>query len=112
MEGADCGNRKHVGGAVVYSHFPSTGDYYPHDIDCQITFQAESGDWRLMLRVIEMDLPDRTPSGYCNDALYVYDDSTFLTRAMEDAGGAGGLCGSILPPTLISSGQFLTVGFK
>ncbi|CAG5118673.1 unnamed protein product, partial [Candidula unifasciata] len=110
MDSSDCGDQKHVGGAVVFSH--SKGDYYLHDIDCQIIFKAESSDWKLMLRVIEMDIPDRTPNGYCNDALYVFDDNTILTRAMEDAGGTGGLCGRILPPTLKSTGQFMTVVFK
>ncbi|KAK6983283.1 hypothetical protein BgiMline_018715, partial [Biomphalaria glabrata] len=82
MDESDCGNTKTVGGALVYSHSPSRGDYYPHDIDCQITFEAESGDFKLMMRVIEMDLPDRTATGKCNDALYVYDANTFLARAM------------------------------
>ncbi|KAH9504614.1 hypothetical protein Btru_062440 [Bulinus truncatus] len=82
MDGPDCTEKKFVSGAVVYSHSPASGPYYPHDIDCAITFQAESADWKLMLRVIEMDLPDRTASGFCNDALYVYDAGTFLTRAM------------------------------
>ncbi|XP_055891262.1 uncharacterized protein LOC106052027 isoform X2 [Biomphalaria glabrata] len=112
MDESDCGNTKTVGGALVYSHSPSRGDYYPHDIDCQITFEAESGDFKLMMRVIEMDLPDRTATGKCNDALYVYDANTFLARAMEHAGGAGGLCGSLLPSTLKSTGPHLTVVFK
>ncbi|XP_012945066.1 cubilin, partial [Aplysia californica] len=112
MEAKDCGNKKPLGGAVVYSHSQESGDNYLHDISCQITFQAKDDHWRLMLRVIELDIPDRTPNGYCNDALYVFDDSTSYTVAMKDAGGIGGLCGSILPPTLKSTGRYMTVVFR
>ncbi|XP_070196893.1 uncharacterized protein [Littorina saxatilis] len=112
MEGTDCGDIKHIGSAVVYSQLVSTGEYYSHDQECKMTFKAEDDGWRLMVRILELDIQDRTQNGFCNDALYVYDDSTILAKAVEEAGGTGGLCGNILPPTLYSTGQYLTVVFK
>ncbi|XP_046585111.1 uncharacterized protein LOC124292109 isoform X1 [Haliotis rubra] len=113
MDGADCGDRKHLGGATVYSH-TIVGDKnsYGINLECRMTFIAENDDWKLMLRIIELDIPDRTENGICNDALYIYDDSDIYTRAMEEAGGNAGLCGNILPGTIYSSGQFLTVHFR
>lgn len=35
-----------------------------------------------MLRVLDIDIPDMSRRGICNDALYVYDDETIFTRAM------------------------------
>ncbi|XP_050399612.2 uncharacterized protein LOC126816865 [Patella vulgata] len=113
MEGLDCGDSKHIGGATVYSNYrKNSNSVYSHNIECQVTFKAENDDWRLMLRIIELDIPDRSTSGICNDALYVYDESSIYTRAMEEAGGNAGLCGNILPPTLYSTGQYLTVHFR
>lgn len=84
MQGADCGNRKHLAGAVVYSHVRSDKqhEHYTHGIECQLTFQTEKTGWRLMLRVLDIDIPDMSRRGICNDALYVYDDETIFTRAM------------------------------
>ncbi|ESP03738.1 hypothetical protein LOTGIDRAFT_171167 [Lottia gigantea] len=113
MEGLDCGDSKHIGGATVYSNFRGdVSTVYGNDIECQMTFKAENKDWRLMLRIIELDIPDRTSTGLCNDALYVYDESSIYARAMEEANGNTGLCGNILPPTLYSTGQYLTVHFS
>ena len=82
MEGTDCGDIKHLGSAVVYSQLVSTGEYYPHDVECKMTFKAEDDGWRLMVRILELDIQDRTVNGFCNDALYVYDDSTILAKAV------------------------------
>ncbi|XP_076449947.1 uncharacterized protein LOC143286195 [Babylonia areolata] len=112
MEGTDCGDIKHLGSAIVYSQLVSTGEFYPRDVECKITFKAEDDGWRLMMRVLDLDIQDRTVNGFCNDALYVYDDSTILAKALEEAGDTGGLCGNLLPATLYSSGQYLTVVFK
>ncbi|XP_025115544.1 uncharacterized protein LOC112576901 isoform X2 [Pomacea canaliculata] len=113
MEGTDCGDRKHLGAAVVYSQLVDSGSqYYSHDLECRITFKAEDDGWRLMLRITELEIPDRTANGICNDALFIFDDSTIYAKAMEDAGGTGGLCGNLLPPPLYSTGQYLTVVFK
>ncbi|GFS20057.1 hypothetical protein ElyMa_001560100 [Elysia marginata] len=111
---ADC-NKRHlgVGGAVVYSHDArESADNYPHNVDCPFYFRAARPDWKLMMRVLEMDIPDRTRKGVCKDALYVYNAPTYVTRAMDEAGGITGLCGTRLPPTLKSSGEYLTVVFK
>ncbi|XP_064599439.1 abnormal cell migration protein 13-like [Liolophura sinensis] len=114
MQGADCGNRKHLAGAVVYSHVRSDKqhEHYTHGIECQLTFQTENTGWRLMLRVLDIDIPDMSRRGICNDALYVYDDETIFTRAMKEAGGNGGLCGNNLPPAINSTGEYLTVHFR
>ncbi|KAL8608493.1 hypothetical protein ACOMHN_002726 [Nucella lapillus] len=83
MEGADCGDIKHLGSAVVYSQLVPTGEFYPRDVECKMTFKAEDDGWRLMMRVLELDIQDRTVNGFCNDALYVYDDSTILAKALQ-----------------------------
>ncbi|KAL8612415.1 hypothetical protein ACOMHN_008400 [Nucella lapillus] len=82
MEGADCGDIKHLGSAVVYSQLKSTGEYYRHDMECKITFKAEDDGWRLMVRMLELDIQDRTVNGFCNDALYMFDDSTIYAKAV------------------------------
>ena len=81
---ADCSRRpQSVGGAVVYSHKArDSADHYPHNVDCPFYFQAARSDWKLMLRVLEIDIPDRTQKGLCKDALYIYDANTYVTRAM------------------------------
>ena len=90
MEGTDCGDIKHLGSAVVYSQLVSTGEYYPHDVECKMTFKAEDDGWRLMVRILELDIQDHTVNGFCNDALYVYDDSTILAKAVVR--GIGSSC--------------------
>ncbi|GFO34745.1 hypothetical protein PoB_006125000 [Plakobranchus ocellatus] len=60
-------------------------DYYPHNVDCPFFFRAARPDWKLMMRVLEMDIPDRTRKGVCKDALYVYDAATYVTKAMSSA---------------------------
>ncbi|XP_076470591.1 uncharacterized protein LOC143300650 isoform X2 [Babylonia areolata] len=112
MEGADCGDIKHLGSAVVYSQLKSTGEYYRHDQECKMTFKAEDDGWRLMVRMLELDIQDRTVNGFCNDALYMFDDSTIYAKAVEEAGSTGAICGNLLPATLYSTGQYLTVVFK
>ncbi|KAK3799150.1 hypothetical protein RRG08_051425 [Elysia crispata] len=111
---ADCNKQHHsVGGAVVYSHKArESADHYPHNVDCPFYFRAPRSNWKLMMRVLEMDIPDRTRKGVCKDALYVYDAPTYVTRAMPEAGGITGLCGTLLPPTLKSKGEYMTVVFK
>lgn len=72
MSGSDCGKRILLGGAVVYSHFINITQNYGDSVDCRLQFQSRHKDWKLMLRVVEMDIPDRK-EGICNDALYVSD---------------------------------------
>lgn len=67
-----------LGGAVVYSHFINVTKNYRDKIDCELKFKSRNKDWKLMLRVLEMDIPDRN-DGICNDALYV-SDSEFIYR--------------------------------
>ncbi|KAL3858958.1 hypothetical protein ACJMK2_009203, partial [Sinanodonta woodiana] len=111
MEGIDCGDTKTLGGAVVFSHRFYTEQQYNNNVECRMTFKAQNEGWKLMLRILELDIPDRMPNGLCNDALYVYDDMDVFTKAMADAGGNGGLCGHLLPPALYSSGEYLTLHF-
>ena len=81
--GSDCSN-DHVimlGGAVVFSH-PGykAGERYPDNIECQLTFKAAAENWRLMMRIVDLDIPDRSESKLCNDALYVYNGESILAK--------------------------------
>ena len=82
MEGSDCGRKgKLLGGVTIFSH-PWTDDSgsYGNNIECRLTFKAENDDWKLMMRVVELDIPDKSFSELCNDAVYVYDASTIMGR--------------------------------
>ena len=82
MEGNDCGRKgKLLGGVTIFSH-PWTDDSgsYGNNIECRLTFKAENDDWKLMMRVVELDIPDKSFSELCNDAVYVYDASTIMGR--------------------------------
>ena len=72
MTGSDCSKVILLGGAVVYSHFINVTKHYGDNANCQLKFESRNKDWKLMLRVLEMDIPDRD-NGICNDALYVSD---------------------------------------
>ena len=77
MDGNDCGNGKSIlGGATVFSHRDVTKrkDYKDNN-NCRLTFEAEEEDMKIMLRVVELDIPDITHSELCNDALYIYDSN-------------------------------------
>lgn len=72
----DCDRPYVLGGATVYSH---TAHYrtrsnpnYPDKIDCQLTFQAAHLNWKLMLVIEYLEIPDIS-YGLCNDAIYIYD---------------------------------------
>lgn len=81
MEGLDCGDTKHIGGAVVYSHRTELNSYYNTSVECKITFKVENDGWKIMLRIIQLDIPDlNNHNGLCNDALYIFDDSTIITK--------------------------------
>ena len=83
MEGNDCGDGKYIGGATVYSHLnPHGSSLYKNSIECRITFKAENDQWRLMMRFVELDIPDKTYNGLCSDAVYVYDANTIGGRAV------------------------------
>lgn len=84
MDGRDCGSDiKDLGGAVVYSHFGAFDRvFYRDGIDCRITFKAERTGWRLMLRFMRLDIPDRSGKDICNDAIYIYDGATIFSRAV------------------------------
>lgn len=113
MEGSACGKPKRLTGASVFSHHRTPKKkFFRHRTECTMTFYSDVKDWKLMLRMIEMDIPDRTSSGICNDAIYIYDHESVYYNAMEDAGGNGGICGKRLPPTLYSSGPVMTVHFR
>lgn len=73
MTGQDCDSTILLGGAVVYSHYMNQNKTYGYDVNCQIKFKSKNSDWKLMLRMLEMDIPDRQENGICNDALYVSD---------------------------------------
>lgn len=83
MHGIDCGNKKYIGGATVYSHREENSEYYMNNNECKITFKADNEGWRIMLRFLELDIPDIDPNnGICNDALYIYDSEDVFTGAM------------------------------
>ncbi|XP_013380303.1 uncharacterized protein LOC106151531 isoform X1 [Lingula anatina] len=112
MEGADCGDTKYIGGATVYSHInPQTETYYRDNIECRLVFKAENEDWKIMMQVVELDIPDRSLRSVCNDALYVY-DSARIYNPMVEAGSHVGLCGKTLPRVMVSSGPYLTIHFR
>lgn len=86
MDGSDCGVAKYLGGATVYSHQsrPQKNTHYGDNIECRITFRAENDGWKLMLRVLELDIPDRAPYRpfLCKDALYVYNTDSIIGTPM------------------------------
>ena len=82
MEGSNCEDGKLLGGAVVYSHLNRGRQLYGDNIECRTTFKAARNDWKIMLRVVELDVPDVSYNELCNDALYIYDGDTILGRAM------------------------------
>lgn len=87
MHGIDCGNKKYIGGATVYSHREENSQYYMNNNECKITFKADNEGWRIMLRFLELDIPDIDPNnGICNDALYIYDSEDVFTGAMVSKG--------------------------
>jgi hypothetical protein len=73
MAGQDCDSTILLGGAVVYSHYINQSKSYNNEVNCQIKFKSKKSDWKIMLRMLEMDIPDRQKNGICNDALYVSD---------------------------------------
>ena len=82
MDGMDCGKTLDLGGAIVFSHHFYMSQLYNHSVRCTLTFKAQNAGWKLMLRVLELDIPDRRYNGYCNDALWVYDADSIYTKAM------------------------------
>ena len=81
MVGPDCGASQLLDGATVLSHYATEDEnLYAHNIECRMTFRSESEDWKLMMRVVELDIPDMAYSELCNDALYVYDASNVMGR--------------------------------
>ncbi|KAL4235071.1 hypothetical protein ACF0H5_006709 [Mactra antiquata] len=111
MSGQHCDSTVLLGGAVVYSHYMNQSRLYRDEVDCEIRFKSKNSNWKIMLRMLEMDIPDRQDNGICNDALYV-SDSDKIYDLMNEAGGNYGLCGNKLPSTIYSSGRFLTVHFS
>lgn len=111
MDGMDCGKTLDLGGAIVFSHHFYMSQLYNHSVRCTLTFKAQNAGWKLMLRVLELDIPDRRYNGYCNDALWVYDADSIYTKAMVEAGDNIGLCGHKLPSTLYSTGKYMTLHF-
>ncbi|VDI37355.1 Hypothetical predicted protein, partial [Mytilus galloprovincialis] len=77
MKNPECAEFKYLGGATVYSHDKQYTEYYEHMISCRMTFKAENEDWKLVLRFISLDIPDRTDR-ICNDAVYVFDSDQIL----------------------------------
>ncbi|KAK3086668.1 hypothetical protein FSP39_021658 [Pinctada imbricata] len=114
MQGIDCGDRKYIGGATVYSHRQELSDHFMDNVECKIVFKSENKDWKIMLRFLKLDIPDILPGNnrICNDGLYIYDSDDIFTGPMVEAGGNFGLCGTSPPPVLYSSGQFMTVHFR
>ncbi|ELT99959.1 hypothetical protein CAPTEDRAFT_223728 [Capitella teleta] len=109
-----CDNKKLVllGGAVVYSHRNQEDMMYSDKIDCQITFKADDGASKVMMQIVNMDLPDQSYNKLCNDALYVYDGHNIFGRTLKQAGGTGGLCGKRSSTVINSSSEFLTLYFR
>ena len=80
MEGTDCEKTRVIDGATVYSHVKAQEDaLYEHNTECRMTFEAERNGWKLMMRLIHLDIPDKSYD-LCNDALYVYDSSSIIGR--------------------------------
>lgn len=69
-------------GGIVYSHPEYAKKVYGNNVECRITFRAKHKDWRLMMRVEEIDIPDETYNKICNDALYIYDADTIVAKAV------------------------------
>ena len=49
---------------------------------CDWLLQARHPDWKLMMRIEQLDIPDKSYTELCNDALYVYDANNIFGRAM------------------------------
>ena len=80
--GIDCDHTHYIGGATVYSQ-KHIYQYYGINIDCTITFKTENKGWKLMLRVVDLDIPDKdVDTDICNDAMYIYDDETIYSSPM------------------------------
>lgn len=77
MENPECNDFKYLGGATVYSHDKQLSEYYDHRISCQITFKAENEGWKLVLKFVYIDIPDRDDK-ICNDAIYVFNSDKIL----------------------------------
>ncbi len=81
MQGSYCGEKQVLDGATVYSHLGASGEgNYADNIECRITFRAENENLKLMLRVLDLDIPDTSYNELCNDALYVYDAKNIMGR--------------------------------
>lgn len=65
------GEVRGVTGALVVFQ-PGAGERW-HGLECQVVFRADPPFNRLLLRVLDLDLPDVALSRLCNDALYIYD---------------------------------------
>ena len=82
MDGADCGKTLDLGGAIVFSHHYYMSKLYNHSVICTLRFKAQNEGWKLMLRMLELDIPDRQYNGWCNDALWVYNADSIYTNGM------------------------------
>ena len=82
MDGVDCGKTLDLGGAVVFSHHFYMTQPYNHSITCTLRFKAQNAGWKLMLRILELDVPDRQFNGLCNDALWVYNADSIYNMDM------------------------------
>ncbi|CAI9737812.1 low-density lipoprotein receptor-related 12-like [Octopus vulgaris] len=112
MEGDGCKSQRLTGATVFSHHRTANKKLFKHKTECTMTFYAAIKGWKLMLRMIELDIPDRTSKGICNDAVYIYDHKSVYANGMDDAGGQGGICGNRLPPTLYSTDSVMTVHFR
>lgn len=74
MYGIDCGNKKYIGGVIVYLYWEENFQYYMDENECKIIFKVDNEGWRIMLRFLEFDIFDiDLNNGICNDVFYIYD---------------------------------------
>ncbi|CAH1779972.1 unnamed protein product, partial [Owenia fusiformis] len=114
MNGPSCGETVTIDGATVYSHYDyKNNKLYENNIECRLTFKARNSNLRIMINILELDIPDIYYNDLCNDALYVYDASSILGKTLKKAGRNNGLCGKTIPNDFLeSTGEYLTVYFR
>ncbi|XP_052831237.1 uncharacterized protein LOC128250372 [Octopus bimaculoides] len=82
MEGDGCTSQRLTGATVFSHHRTASKKLFKHKTECTMTFYAAIKGWKLMLRMIELDIPDRTSKGICNDAVYIYDHKSVYANGM------------------------------
>ena len=89
-------------GGSVYSSLP--GSYYENDLDCTITFSANSGR-KILLTFDRMDLTGDQSDCESADYLEVFDGTTKVNSL-------GVFCGSTTPSAITSTSNSITLTLK